>query len=199
MTNRRIQSAGKLHNFFPCIRHNHTAAAINAGTFCLFHQLHRLCNFLFGIFPCNFGNFHRRLRRKPCLFLLDILRNINQNRLRSARCRNGIRLSDILHARYTVAVLDNPIRQAEYIHLLKIILPNQRCGHIPRNDNQRNRIQISCRNPRYQVRCARAGGRQHHARFTCCSGISIRRMNPSLLMGGQYMTNPSLVSVNLLI
>ncbi len=184
---------------FPVSLGDHCAAAhINKGFFRILQKLYSLGKFLLRIPCCRFG-----LRRLFFLIIAavcrHIFRDIHKNRAGSAALCNGKGVSERIRQNryilYDIIMLGNRHGDSRNVHLLKGILSQKRQIHVTGNRHHRHRIHISRCNTRYQIGRPRAAGRQTDSRFSCGSGITVRRMSSSLLMRRQNMINLAAVLI----
>ena len=90
-------------------------------------------------------------------------------------------------------------RHAGDIRLLKGIRAHQALRHVAGDEDDRRGIHVRRRNRRDQVRRAGAAGGDAHARLAAGARVAVRRMTGVLLVGGQYMPNPILPLVQLIV
>ena len=84
-------------------------------------------------------------------------------------------------------MLNDRSRNTDRIHFLESIIPDEMFRHLAGDNNHRNRIHIGGGNTSNRIGCTRTRSDQHHARFTCRSGITIGGMRCPLFMTNKYM------------
>ncbi len=84
-------------------------------------------------------------------------------------------------------VLHHRTGNPHHVALLEGIVADKRGGYLPREDHQRNRVHIGCRNASDGVRRPRPRGHQHHADLPGRPRQAIRHMHRRLLVTNQHM------------
>lgn len=90
-------------------------------------------------------------------------------------------------------MLRDRLGNADDIGFLKGIRTDQIGGHIPCDDHQRHGIHMGCRDAGYEVGSAGAGSRKAYSGFPGGPGISVRRMDGSLLVSRQQVAEIRIV------
>ena len=75
------------------------------------------------------------------------------------------------------------------IAFLEGVIANQRCRHLPRENDNGNRVGVGGGNARDGIRCPRAGCHQGDTYFTRCPGIAVGGVNRSLFMADQDVSD----------
>ena len=126
-------------------------------------------------------------------FSLNILRNINQYRTRTACTSNEIRFFDnswqVVNILNKIVMLSNRHCNTLNIRFLERILTNQCTSYLPCNGHHRYRVHISSHNACYEICRTRARGSEAHAYFTGYARITIGCMSSALFMAYEIMIN----------
>ena len=191
ITDRSIQLSCKLCHLSRSSREHGSAAHKDKWPLCFCYHGRCLVHILF---PNHIGLpfcYQRLLVFILCLIGCYILGHINKHRTGpSAFCNvkgSPNSRSQFFHILNNIIMLCNRHGNSGNIYLLKGISSQQGLSYISRNGNHRNRIHIGRCNSRNQVGRTRSGGCHTYAYLSRSTGISVRRMGSSLLMGGQNM------------
>ena len=188
----RVQPFGRLQDQIGQAGRDHAAAHVHIRPLALLQQLHRLV--------------HRRLRRLllperlrhgPVLKLargdLHVLGDVDEHRARPAGARDAERFADHVgkpgHVVDKIVVLGDVQRDAGDVHLLERVAPDLLERHVPRDGDQRHRVEHGRSDARDQVRRARAGRGDDHAHLARGAGVAVGRVRGALLMRGEHMAD----------
>ena len=126
------------------------------------------------------------LRRKFTLLCCRVLRDIHENRTRTAILRDKEGPPDCLrqipHILHNEIVLCDRHRDALDVDLLEGILAKKTDADIAGDRNNRDRVHVGCRNARDKICGAGSGCREADTDLPARPCISVRRMSSSLLM-----------------
>ena len=201
-SHRRVELFSQRNQLCRSIARNHAAAEIDIRPLRLFQHLCSLPQPLLGSRSDGLRFCRMILRRKFAERFLHILRDIHKHRPRSAgfcdlKCRAD-RFREFVNMLYDKIMLCHRHTHADDIDLLKAVSADLAARDIARNCDHRHRIQISRRDARNEICCARPGGRHDNADFARCSCIAVRGMGSALFMRRQHMPDAVSAAVELI-
>lgn len=126
------------------------------------------------------------LRRVVDIHLEEIARHIDEHRAGTTMTRERECLAHRRHE--LVGLLDLEVvlrdrhRDVEDVRLLERIAPQERCVDLPRDGDDRDRVHEGRREPRDEIRRARARRRDADADLARCTRVAVGRMRGILLM-----------------
>ena len=190
---RSLDLVCKCAQLLPGVGRDGSAAHKDKGTFCL--PDHICCFSQIRFFNLSHIGFHRlwHCSFKFCLGCSHILGDIHKDRAGpSALCNDksttdGLR--QLFHVFYDKAVFCDRHNHTCDIYLLEAVFSQKRNTYVTGDGNHRHRIHMCCGNTCYQVGGAGAAGCKTHTHFPCGTGIAVRCMGCTLLMGCEYVMN----------
>ena len=81
------------------------------------------------------------------------------------------------------------------IHLLETVFSQKGQANVAGNSYKGDRIHVGCGDAGDQIGSPRSAGSHTHSYLSCRTGVTVRRMGCSLLMGSQHMMDLSLVFI----
>ena len=171
-----------------CVGRDDPAPGVEEGSLRLRDRLHRLLDLprvplhrgvvpryahLVGVLELDFGG-------------EDVLRQVDENRPRPPRRRDeeGLlhHLGELLRVLHDVVVLRDRARDPRDVRLLEGVVSYDRCRDLPREGDHGDRIHVGRREPRDDVRRARAARDEDDAGLSRAARVAVGRVDGPLLV-----------------
>ncbi len=172
-------------------RIDHAAAGIEHGAFCLFHGGDQFGDFLHVAFDLGLvvADRHVAFGRIGARCKLHILWQVHQNRAGAAGGGNMECLvqggGQVVGVAHQPVVFGAGAGDAHGVCLLKGIVADHECGHLTRQNHNRDAVHQGIGQAGHRIGCAGAGCHQRHADLAGRARVSFGGMHRTLFMAHQ--------------